>query len=444
MSVYTIQRDPPWQQSPSPQPHVRSSYATTASHYSQDEDLDMVEIQPLRVLKSQHKQMRPSRLPIFKQVRSMLNRPLTNPAQQDQDPESATVAFRAAYETSANLPSGNTNTARSQSLVSSLDDDDLYPSSPPQFDHQLPVSPISASPPLHYVREHKMRPLQIHVPSMPKTPVPTMIKRKPAPGRLSLASQANPSTPQDQGAYDFFIKGSHFSWTTGARSPTSTLPPSEYWPADDRDSFQTPRSCSLPEPDVIPNSRFSWTSVGTSLTHQTRPDTPPPIPTKYRTPPVKKSILSRHRPVQRMGRDQWAPPRKTSLLGAVSSPRSSRSKIDMTSPSVDTGLAKKLPPPPLDDVSPRTHLESLQREEEDKVHQRKNVQHAISELSKIQNASPMDVPFAHVRDAQRKLVELRATLSEIELEEREIGIAISRARRKEGEEEGLWVRRVTG
>lgn len=114
----------------------------------------------------------------------------------------------------------------------------------------------------------------------------------------------------------------------------------------------------------------------------------------------------------------------------------------MTSPTSDTGTAKKLPAPP--DLSPRTHLESLQREEADKVHQRANLQRVISELCKIENASPMEVPFSHVRDAKRRLTELRATLSEIELEQREIGIAISRARRKEGEDEGLWVRRVTG
>lgn len=123
---------------------------------------------------------------------------------------------------------------------------------------------------------------------------------------------------------------------------------------------------------------------------------------------------------------------------------SSKSKLSINTPKLKDSpkSGKELPPPP--NLSPRTHLESLQRQEEDKIHQRKNLQRIISELDKIQTASPMDVPFSHVRDAKRRLAELRATLSEIELEEREIGIAISRARRKEGEEEGLWVRRVTG
>lgn len=525
MAVYTIQRDPPWmspprsQSQPQPQSNARSSQyttTTTTSHYSGEEDPDMTEILPLRVHKSKTKQqVRHSRLPIFKQVRSMLHKaPPTNPTQSDQDVESAANAFRATYETPANRSFGyqDTPTSRSLTPVSALHDDDLvlYPSSPPQLECASPVSPISASPSLHYAREHKMRPLQVHVPTMPKTPAPMIIKRKPAPGRLSLSSNTPASTPpsrSNNNTTDYVIKGSHFSWTTGVPSPTSTRAPSDLWPAADRNSSETPRSCSLPEadstpkshfswttqatsltnhtrhgyqpePDRIPNSHFSWTTQGTSLTHHTRygyqpqpdhipnshfswttsgtlqtnhtrPDTPPPsppppVPTKYRAPPVK-SILSRHRPIQRTEREQWSPPRKSPLPAALYNPTmSSRSKLNLASPKLDEGAgsAKKLPPPP--DMSPKTHLESLQREEEDKIHQRRNIQRIISELSKIENASPMEVPFSHVRDAKRRLAELRTTLSEIELEEREIGIAISRTRRKQGEEEALWVRRATG
>jgi hypothetical protein len=485
MAVYTIQRDPPWQTPPqasagfrarggsqarAPRSSaLRSSYTTTtASTYSDDEDPDMAEIKPLRVLKNEQKQNRHSRIPIFNQVRSMLHKSsLTNPAPDDKDVESAKNTLRDVYETTANRASEITKNSRSQSPVSVLHDDDLYPSSPPLLDCPSPVSSVSASSSLHYAREHKMRPLQIHVPSMPKTSAPSFIKRKPAPARHSLPPNSHDSPPpsRDSNAQDFIIKGSHFSWTTGAPSPTSTRPsidrwpsadrdsfkrpPIDRWPSADRDSFQTPRHCSLPEPDLVPNSRFSWSTAQTSVTHQARPDTPPPsppppIPTKYKTPPVR-SILSRHRPIQRMdrSREQWAPPRKASLPGVVpSTPSSVKSRV--TSPKIEesTGSGKKLPPPP--DLAPMTHLEGLQREEQDKIHQRKNVLHAISELSKIQNASPMEVPFSHVRDAKRRLAELQATLSEIQLEEREIGIAISRARRKEGEEEGLWVRRVTG
>lgn len=90
-----------------------------------------------------------------------------------------------------------------------------------------------------------------------------------------------------------------------------------------------------------------------------------------------------------------------------------------------------------------SHLQELETQEQDKVHQRRNIQRAIADLSKIENASPMDVSFAEMKEAKKKLEELRKTLEEVQLEEREIGIAIARTRRKEGGEEGLWVRRVT-
>lgn len=73
----------------------------------------------------------------------------------------------------------------------------------------------------------------------------------------------------------------------------------------------------------------------------------------------------------------------------------------------------------------------------------------MTELEKIVSASPLDVPFATVRDAKKKLEEYRKRLAEVRLEERDVGIAITRARRKEEEENGwdnegtLWIRRVT-
>jgi hypothetical protein len=113
--------------------------------------------------------------------------------------------------------------------------------------------------------------------------------------------------------------------------------------------------------------------------------------------------------------------------------------------SSSSGGAKQLPAPPPDtngSDSPPTHLEELLRTQQDKVHQRTNIERLVTSLSALETASPLDVSFGQLRDAKRKLEELRVTLDEVKLEEREIGIAISRARRKEGEEEGLWVRRV--
>ena len=81
--------------------------------------------------------------------------------------------------------------------------------------------------------------------------------------------------------------------------------------------------------------------------------------------------------------------------------------------------------------------------------QRRNVERGIAELEKVEKASPLDVPFNTVRDAKKRLAELRNRLAEVKLEERDVGIAVTRARLKEeketgGDGESLWVRRVTG
>ena len=96
-----------------------------------------------------------------------------------------------------------------------------------------------------------------------------------------------------------------------------------------------------------------------------------------------------------------------------------------------------------------THLETLLASERSIQLQRKNVERGIHDLEKIEKASPLDVPFATVRDTKKRLTEYRARLAEVRLEERDIGIAVARARRREekengGDGESLWVRRVTG
>ncbi len=77
------------------------------------------------------------------------------------------------------------------------------------------------------------------------------------------------------------------------------------------------------------------------------------------------------------------------------------------------------------------------------------MERAIFELEKVGKASPLDVPFATVRDAKKRLAEYRIRLDEVRLEERDIGISIARGRRREEKEQGgdgetLWIRRVTG
>ncbi|KAM3421680.1 hypothetical protein BST61_g2065 [Cercospora zeina] len=117
--------------------------------------------------------------------------------------------------------------------------------------------------------------------------------------------------------------------------------------------------------------------------------------------------------------------------------------------STKRSASKTLPPLPPDMATsyvPKTHLQGLLAKEDEIIFQRKNIEKAIVENAKIESASPLDVAFSEVRAAKKELESLRARLEEIKLEERDIGIAIARARRKEGsdDEGGLWVRRVTG
>jgi hypothetical protein len=110
---------------------------------------------------------------------------------------------------------------------------------------------------------------------------------------------------------------------------------------------------------------------------------------------------------------------------------------------------KALPPPPTTTAENLSHLETLLAQERSIILQRRNVEKGIFELEKIEKASPLDVSFVAVRDAKRRLAEYRTRLAEVKLEERDIGVAIARARRKDekengGDGESLWVRRVTG
>ncbi|KAF2859928.1 hypothetical protein K470DRAFT_199488, partial [Piedraia hortae CBS 480.64] len=103
---------------------------------------------------------------------------------------------------------------------------------------------------------------------------------------------------------------------------------------------------------------------------------------------------------------------------------------------------KALPLPPELANASNSHLEHLEARAQDLAQQRRNVQKTISELAKVEKASPMEVDFATVRDAKKRLVDYQSRLDEVILEETEVGILISRARRSE--EGNMWVRRVTG
>ena len=255
---------------------------------------------------------------------------------------------------------------------------------------------------------------------------------------------------------------SHFSWTTYA--------PSE---APGRQSIDTmatrqPKYSSDLQPEQSQaRSHFSWSTVATNANNQLQPDAsppspPPPVPSKSSAPPVQ-SILSRRRPIQRMEKEEWAPSPRESSRGSsqTATPKNSNTptsghpprplplpKDNLTPISVgktrsptsttpnSTG-GKALPPPPTLSASNNlSHLESLLAQERSILLQRKNVERGIQDLERIQTASPLDVPFATVRDTKRKLGEYRARLAEVKLEERDIGVAIARARRREEKENG--------
>ncbi|KAI7128689.1 hypothetical protein KC324_g17255 [Hortaea werneckii] len=244
---------------------------------------------------------------------------------------------------------------------------------------------------------------------------------------------------------------SRFSWSTVATQAQPPHQPCQQTPQQAiHPAFRTPKD----KPASVPAQSTGYPSSNhTQGTCQTE-----------RGPPVQ-SILSRHRPIQRLDRED-SPRRNTPRL-KVEGTTSTRSASTPPNPNPTHTKTrapthqqqdplnpntpnKALPlPPNLASPSPHsTHLQHLLAKEQDLLHQRRNVHKTIHDLEQVERASPMEVSFSKVREAKRKLAELRARLEEVGLEEREVGIAISRARRREeaegGEGGGLWVRRVTG
>ena len=395
-------------------------------------------------------------------------------------------------------PQRRTKAEREQSPVSVLLDEDVMQNVPNQAQGRTP-SPVSPVSPIDHslsripLEDQDMvpRPLSANVrqpKAVPTLETPQPIKRKPAPRSLSAAENMPPTPEQrspsqfsefDQsgGVDDKDFAGqptSHFSWTTVApsiapgRASTDTAAPGMAGRMSKPPSIYPISQ----ESDSDPQSRFSWSTVNTNMTAHARPDSPPPsppppIPEKFaeRKPePQVQSILSRRRPVQPRDREEWTPPPRksskpvsqadgTSPADAVTPistkslrpPPLSKDPASTPTSAKSSKSGKALPlPPSLSPAHNLTHLETLLAQERDIILQRRNVERAIVDLEKIEKASPMTVDFSQVRDSKKKLEEHRKRLDEVKLEEREIGVAISRARRKEGEEEGLWVRRVTG
>ena len=498
MPLYAIRRD-----SIGPEMATRNSMATTISEFSDDYNGPyatggVAKVPPLRIQKSQQsslhvepqpqiqdygQKVRTSRLPIFNQVRSMLHKPPNlrttsgnikwdeysgEISENGKDPQVNPATFRSAYEGTFKVqrrsPERRTKPTRrgSDSPVSMLKDEDMG------YSVQItggqrgqradsPVSPVSVSPHPDS-RTDYISGNELSLPEIIPAPAIKVIKRKPAPNTPNLARakfspENSPSQTRGWGSSQFYSPQtnlqSRFSWTTAALSDA---------PRQSTDTTMTGQNRTS-QGDLLPSSRFSWTTVDTSNTHPVRIDSiphspPPPVPSKYATPPVQ-SILSRGRPIQRFDRETRTPESgrsstdpsdtATQTSGAGTSTWSA-AVAQQVSESENSAGGKKLPlPPELVSVrKPLTHLEYLLLREQDIVRQRRNIEKMIFDNAKIERSSPIELPFSAYKDAQKKLVEHQAMLAEVKLEERQIGIAISRARRKEGEEEGLWVRRVTG
>ena len=507
--------------SPTPAPPPKTGKGGTEAAYH---------AHPRQQIKDYGPEVRSSKLPIFTQVRSMLQKPpplrthfggnsdknlapkwdpYTGEFSEEGKPSSVKPSQYVAPTTpeirrrSPERPSKSRKNQssqprdiavrRDQSPVSVLYDEDAVPVHLGPQDHYQrssvsPVSPVSpvydAIPP----ENHNMipRPLSANVrqpQSASSLSAPQQIKRKPAPRSISASENLPPSLaiPQnspsqasepddhmlDEHGPESQRLQSHFSWTTVAPSiaPGRTSTSTDAAPSM-AGRMSKPPSIYPERIDSDPQSRFSWSTVNTNMTAMTahaRPDSPPPsspppIPEKYAAPQMQ-SILSRRRPIQRADKEEWEPPARisskrptdpASSAERTSTPKSAKSlqppplSKDSASSPQSTKSGKALPlPPPLSPGNKLSHLDTLLGQERDLLLQRRNVERGIADLEKVQKASPLEVDFSAVRDAKRKLEEYRKRLDEVKLEERDIGYAISRVRRKEGEEEAFWVRRVT-
>lgn len=445
-------------------------------------------------------QSRPSRMPIFKQVRSMLStnkgstpkwdelsgEPSDTGKESHVRPSTYKSPYEGAFQASRRSPDPSSRLrASAASPVSALIDDDFDVNnwSPDLALQRLdsatdrplsPVSPVSTLTPGYAPSQQTITTTTGRTKT--EGSVFASVKRKPVAAPQDHSANLPPTPDFTQHSFtaaidppDREIPASHFSWTTAARS-------------DPRQSTDTrhSRQRSVTNPDLN-KSHFSWSTVATAATaaHHPREHTPPPSPPpmppthplqtpNYGHPPVQ-SILSRQRPYKRHDSPAWAPPPSTAL---PSTPRSLSPRIQRppqqlsTTPTAEGKKALPLPPAsgvddsnsgsssPASTTNPTaakppgpSRLESLQTRERNLALQRRNIQRAIADLERVQAASPLDVSFAKVREARRKLDERRLWLDDVRKEEMEVGIGIARVRRKEDFADGegtLWVRRVTG
>ncbi|KAI7284483.1 hypothetical protein KC345_g2227 [Hortaea werneckii] len=461
-------------------------------------------------------QARTARMPIFKQVRNILQKPsseslafnehgddMSETGKSDQvKPNTYVSPWDAAFKTRRKSPERKEvpklSKRASLSGLKALSqlhiqksEEDVKPTPPLKAGRCSPrvVSPVSSS---HSNQAPSA--ISANLRTQPRNILGTLnigkqLKRKPAPGSRAVSQSENmppsPQPEQSQSArsewtdtFEEDVYSTYSSHNNTATDASAANSPHLLRAEDPQSGFSWSTVATQPQPPLQPSQQAPRQAIHPAFRTQKEkpasvPAQPPGHPSTnltqetYQTergPPVH-SILSRHRPIQRL--DYEDSPRRnsprlkvegmTTTRSASTPPRSNpahpKTRIpphhqESSSPNTPN---KALPlPPDLASPSPNaTHLEHLLAKEHDLLHQRRNVYKTIQDLEKVERASPMEVSFATVRDAKRKLAEFRARLEEVGLEEREVGIAISRARRREeaaegGEGGGLWVRRVTG
>lgn len=454
---YTIGDAPPWETVP-----IMDSQHSSSPRVAKAPTYTISETQQIHVPDHGPPATRQTRLPIFHQVRNMLNKSTPNTKSEEMSGNLSDSGAKAAstwenvFSTRRYSPSlKSLKTKKNLSNVSVLRDSET---SSVASEQSSPASSPARS----------MAPSQISVNSVSQLPrgvtAKNQVKRKPVMSRSPSVSE-NVPPPQDLLTVPDAHPHSRFSWSTAAPSLAK------------RGSTDTTATGNGRPPLM---SHFSWTTIGTSaaptpMEELEDPTALPPMPSQldqsYFSDRPNESILSRKRPVQRLDKEEWAPstprqraatnssndstPRATPettprarnfSLGEVT-PKRSGLASESTTPTTTSSGKKALPLLPFMSEKQASHVEMLLTQEKNIVMQRRNIERAITDLEKVEHASPLEVSFAAVRDAKRKLEERRETLREVKMEETDIGIKIARARRREDFADGegtLWVRRVTG
>jgi len=419
---------------------------------------------------------RQARMPIFNQVRNMLNKSTANarpddiPSEQPSsmavkpsEPRAKPSRWDSVFNARPNSPSlKSLKSKKSQSNISVLRDPETTSIASGQS------SPISAS---SKPGSPTRAPSQISVNAVSQLPrgvtAKNQFKRKPVMSPSPSATENSQTLPpQNLLTVPDAKPRNRFSLSTAALSDFTR-----------RQSSDT-TATGTGRPPLM--SHFSWTTIGTSAAPTPMEEIEDPIPTALPPMPSQQlersqstnqhtqSILSRKRPVQRIENQEWAPstPRQRAATGASddSTPRATPTArnfpindetpkkpgraSETTTPTQSSSGKKALPRLPFTmSEKEASFVEQLLSQERNLVMQRRNIERAITDLEQVEFASPLEVSFATVRDAKRKLEQHRDTLQEVKMEEMDVGIKIARARRREDFAEGegsLWVRRVTG